>query len=269
MYFIGATTIANCSEPLNQTSFKGGGLTSYRSVIYFTGTSILVQNKARRGGGFLALESFIYVYGETTIASNIALDIGGGAYVYQSELTVEGSTCIFTDNKAYNEGGGIHAISSLITTAPNYYKITHLSFIKNNARQGGGAYFEANSRLYILKREAELCIPRIEVSFIENHGKKGGAIYVADETNSRACETSTECFLQVLSLHIVESSYLNTINIFFSHNFASEAGDNIYGGLFDRCLLSTFAEIYQLKGNDQPNIYNGLSYIIRISNVTL
>ena len=274
VYFIGTTSITNCSEPLSQASFKGGGLTSYRSAVYFNGTTILAQNKARRGGGFLALESFVYVYGETTIASNIALDTGGGAYVYQSDFTVEGSTCIFTDNEAWNDGGGIHAISSLITTASNYYKITHLSFVNNNASQGGGAYFEANSRLYILKREAESddIIPRTKVSFTDNHGSKGGAIYVADETNSRACAESTECFFQVLSLHMVESSNPNTINIFFSNNFASEAGDNIFGGLLDRCLPSTFAEIYRLKrkfNDDEPNMYTGLSYITRTSNVTL
>ena len=265
VHFVGNTIIRNCSEPINETSFKGGGLTSYRSVVFFNGTTLLTQNQAERGGGFLALESIIYVYGQTTTANNKALDIGGGAYIYQSDLMVQDSNCIFTSNEAKQNGGGVHAISSLITTSSGQ-KTTHLSYIDNTASQGGGMYLEANSKLYVLKRESELSEPQTKVSFIENQARKGGAIYVADETNSRACAATTECFFQVLSLHMKLSRYLNTINIFFSQNFASESGNNIFGGLLDRCLPSTFAEIHQLKDD---NTYNGLLYIKNTTNVTL
>ena len=265
VHFVGNTTIKNCSEPMNETLFKGGGLTTYRSVVFLNGTTLLTQNQAKCGGGFLALESFVNVYGQTTIANNKALNIGGGAYVYQSDVTVQDSNCIFTSNEAQHNGGGIYAISSLITTSSGH-KTTHLSFVNNTASQGGGTYLEANSKLYVLKREPEIEKPRTKVSFIENQGRKGGAIYVADETNSRACATNTECFFQVLSLHMEPSLHLNTKNIFFSQNFASGSGNNIFGGLLDRCLPSTFAEIRQLEDN---NSYNGLSYVERTTNVTL
>ena len=266
VHFIGNLIIRNCSEPMNQTSFKGGGFTSYRSVISLNGTTLLTHNQARRGGGFIALESFINIYGETTIHSNKAVDIGGGAYVYQSDFTVQDSSCIFTSNEAEQSGGGIHAISSLVTTSSGY-EMTHLDFVNNTAIQGGGVYLEANSKLYVLKREPELNEPRTEVKFVKNQGRMGGAIYVADETNSRACAATTECFFQVLSLHMELSSHLNTINMFFSQNFASKSGNNIFGGVLDRCLPSTFAEIHQLEDNDKSN--NGLSYIANTSNVIL
>ena len=38
---------------------------------------------------------------------------------------------------------------------------------------------------------------------------------------------------------------LNTINILFSENTASEQGPNLFGGLLDRCIPSPFAEVYQ------------------------
>lgn len=265
VHFIGSLIIRNCSEPMNETSFKGGGFTSYRSTISLNGTALLTHNQARRGGGFVALESFINIYGETTIHSNKAVDIGGGAYVYQSDFTVQDSNCIVTNNEAKQSGGGIHAISSLLT-ASSGHKTTHLRFVNNTASQGGGVYLEANSKFYVLKREPELNKPRTKVSFVENQGRKGGAIYVADETNSRACAATTECFFQVLSLHMEPSSYLNTINIFFSQNFASESGNNVFGGVLDRCLPSTFAEIHLLKDSDNGN--NGLSYIALTTNVT-
>lgn len=95
--------------------------------------------------------------GETTIHSNKAVDIGGGAYVYQSDFTVQDSNCInfFTSNEAEQSGGGIHAISSLVTTSSGY-EMTHLGIVNNTAIQGGGVYLEANSKFYVLKREPEL-----------------------------------------------------------------------------------------------------------------
>ena len=147
----------SCLESSNQSIYLGGALTNYQSTISFNGTSTLQRNMARRGGALLATESFIYVYGQMAIASNVALDDGGGAYVYQSYVTVANSNCVFADNQAHNDGGGIHAISSILTitidTDRHKSQPTQLHFINNLARQGGGGglYLKANSKLYVIK----------------------------------------------------------------------------------------------------------------------
>ena len=269
--FIGNTHFVNCCEPYNQSYYWGGALTIYRSIIYFNGTTTVSYNMARRGGAFITIESFIYINGETTITNNRAIEIGGGAYFYQSYLTVTDANLTISDNHADQNGGGIYAVSSIISTTA-YRKLTQLNFNNNSANEGkgGGLYFEANSRLYVLKREMEIDIKKIAVSFTDNHADLGGAIYVEDDTNSGACAASTECFFQTLSLHMKKSSYLNTVNIFFSDNYALQSGNDIFGGLIDRCTPSAFAEIYAAEMSDaQSNEYNGTYYLQSISNVAL
>ena len=269
--FIGNTHFVNCHEPYNQSYYWGGALTNYRSIIYFNGTTTVSYNMARRGGAFITIEGSIYVNGETTITNNRAIEIGGGAYFYQSYLTVTDANFTVSNNHADKNGGGIYAVSSIISTTA-YKQLTQLNFNNNSANEGkgGGLYFEANSRLYVLKREKEIDIKKIEVSFTDNHADHGGAIYIADETNSGACAALTECFFQTLSLHMKKSSGLNTVNIFFFDNYALQSGNDIFGGLIDRCIPSAFAEIYATEMSDsKSNVYNGTYYLQNISNVTL
>ena len=94
----------------------------------------------------------------------------------------------------------------------------------------------------------------------------GGAIYVADDTNSGACSSDSECFIQTLAINLYSDSN-NTyglVNILFSGNTASEKGANLFGGLLDRCTLSQFAELY-IK---QRIYYRGVNYLGNISNIT-
>ena len=173
------------------------------------------------------------MHGETTVAKNTAMDnSGGGISLQQSDLEMKG-TCIISGNSALR-GGGIHATGSTIAV----YQPWTLQFINNRAENSGGLYLEVNAKLYVLK--FYYFDPEYLLLFRNNHATYGGAIYVADDTNSGACSSDNECFIQTLAL-----SYNNPTNIFFSDNTASEQGANLFGGLLDRCIPSPLAEVYQ------------------------
>ena len=267
--FVGNISFIGGLEPSNQSFYQGGALTMYQSEIKFNGTTDFRYNTARRGGAFIAIESYIYVYEKTTLANNKATDVGGGVYIYQSEIVIVDTVCIFMSNQASNSGGGAHAVSSYIITTTENDKLTYLYFVNNSAIQGGGGgvHLEANSKLYILKRTPEINERHIEVGFFGNYAQNGGGIYVADETNSGACANSTECFFQTLSLHMKDSFSMNTVNTVFSQNYAIQWGDDIFGGLIDRCIPGMFAEVLQIN-DAQTNTYNGTYYLLTTSNIT-
>ena len=262
----GYTTFENCAEPSNKTATEdvftrqeGGAITSFQSTVIFTGATSLLNNQARRGGAILATESKIMIYGETIIANNTATNSnGGGISLYQSDLEIKGN-CIISDNHAMR-GGGIHATSSTIAV----HQPTTLQFINNRAENGSGLYLEVNPKLYILKSRRSYNDDEHLLVFRGNHANYGGAVYVADDTNSGACSPDNECFIQTLSLYDYANYMLDTVNIVFSDNTASEQGADLFGGLLGRCIPSPFAEVY-LK---QRTRYNGVSYLGNISTIT-
>ena len=244
------------------TTEEGGAITIFQSTVIFARKSIvhLSNNRARQGGAILATESTIMIYGETTIANNVANVDGGGISLKQSRLEVEGN-CQIVNNVAVR-GGGIHASSSTIAV----YQLGTLQVTNNSAEFGGGLYLEVNSKLYILKNMA-VTSPNNEsiISCTGNRANSGGAIYVADDTNSGACSPDNECFIQTLALHGTLLTQIE-INVFFSENIASEQGSNLFGGLLDRCVPSSFAEVY----NTETILnYTGVTYLGNISNIEL
>ena len=86
-----------------------------------------------------------------------------------------------------------------------------IRLITNTAKEGGGIYFEGNSKLYISKeRSVSSHINEYrKTQFINNTTNYGGAIYIADGTDSGTSSMSSECVhsaaaectLQVLALH--------------------------------------------------------------------
>ena len=269
--FSGQSKFENCVEPSNKTSLtlqEGGALTGFQSTVTFNGDSetILLNNLARQGGAILAIESTIMSYGTTTIASNTATDSsGGGMSLEQSDLDIRGS-CTMSNNHAMR-GGGVHAKSSTITV----YQQGTLQFTNNNAENGSGLYLEVNPKLYILKEygsSGNLLI------FTGNHGNYGGAVYVADDTNFGACSPNIECFIQTFALYHYSDPFtslrrINTVNIQFSGNTATEHGPNLFGGLLDRCVPSQFAEVYQKQSSLRTQYYIGVTYLQNLSNMDL
>ena len=264
--FIGNSIFKTSTELLivgNESTSQGGVITSFQSTVTFTkgSTTVFSNSQARDGCAILAIESTIIMYGETTIANNnvttIANDIGGGISLKQSRLEIRGK-CNLVNNSAVR-GGGIHATSSTVAV----YQPGTLQLISNNAEFGGGMYLEVNSKLYILKTEPEYLYNEILyiMNFTGNQANYGGSVYVADDTNSGTCSPDNECFIQTLALHQVKRVHLDTLNILFSENTATEQGHNLFGGLLDRCIPSPFAEVYLKKDIH----YSGVSYLQNIT----
>ena len=280
------TSIVNSlSERSTQTFQEGGAITAFQSDLVFEGTSVLMDNSAENGGAIHAITSKIHVYGNSLISNNTAEDSGGGIYLYQSELNCKGtSTLELLGNSAANRGGGIHAISSTITAEYNFLdnrrEISHavyfgsrMNLISNKAvRAGGGVCLEGNAKLKVLKmNKFDNEKPHYTLKFDGNVADYGGALYVADDTTSGTCastshkihSTITECFLQTLEFIKSKSRFPpNLINTKFINNYALTRGSNLFGGLLDRCTQSPFNKAIE----SQLNITNGLSYLMVFSN---
>ena len=262
--FSGQSRFDNCAETSNKTTLtlqEGGALTSFQSIVIFNGETSFFNNQAKQGGAILAIESTIIImlHNTTTVANNMAKDSsGGGVFLQQSDFEVKGS-CSISNNYA-TRGGGVHAKSSTITV----HQLGTLQFT-NKAENGGGLYLEVSPKLYVLKRVI-VRHPNDTIVFTGNHANYGGAVYVADDTISGACSPSIECFIQTLALYQRSGADLNTLNIYFSENTAAERGPNLFGGLLDRCVASSFAEVYKKPEILREQYYTGVKYLQDLSN---
>ena len=166
------------------------------------------------------------------------------------------------------KGGGVHVKGSTIVV----HQRGTLSVSKNEAVDGSGMYLEENPKLYLLKNDRQPNISYHEKNmliFSGNQASYGGAVYVADDNNAGACTLDVDCFIQTLALHQLPPLYIITENIIFSENDATESGPNLFGGLLDRCVPSSFAEIYHKQHHLRTQHYDGVRYLQHLSNITL
>ena len=294
--FNGHTTFVNntgsaLSATLSNVTFEGytniihtntspfAPLHFIQSELTFTGIVNMMQNKGYAGGAIYIAEGRINVYGEIQIRNNKATHSGGAIYAYKCELAFRGN-CMITDNLAYTHGGGVYAVSSTMSIFLGSLKLHKNSAVK----KGGGIYFEANSKLYVIKSIVEcktlrclklldvLCYPCnpypntwIRLDFVENSAEYGGALYVADDTYSDNCvpisqfkSENSECFIQNFATYdYFGDDTINFLNIHFYNNTATIAGNTIFGGLLDRCFLSRFTEVTKYlsdHGQDPPDM---------------
>ena len=240
-------------------------------MLFFYGECNLEHNQAANGGAILATESKLNVNGDVTIAHNDATRNGGGVYLLTSELNcLQDSTFVLHGNSADNRGGGFHAVSSSIKATYYYYYPSYLGtkviLTNNTAKFGGGLSLEANAKLNILKYGVSTSIINT-VIFTTNHAEYGGAVYLDDDSDSGTCagDPESECFFQVLAIYFSHLHNFTTKCIYFSHNSASISGSNLYGGLLDRCAVSTLAEVYKRYG---PSSVGGTDYFMKVSSAT-
>ena len=177
-------------------------------------------------------------------------------------------------NKAAVEEGVFFAISTA-------FNIFHglLLFSSNTATRGGAVVLSDGSKIYIQKTIQEMINElKINMTFFNNTAEDtGGAIHVVDVTNSGTlCQpfadtsvqsfTAEECFVQTIqSYYSTErASQINYMNLFFSANKAIGPGNDIYGGLLDRCLLHGFSEVRHFF-TDENELLTGLSALKMIA----
>ena len=291
--FRGNITFIN-NEPTRYTGTtsifqEGGAITAFQSELDLMGNNSFKSNAATKGGAICLIASKIYMNGNTLVVNNSATDSGGGIYLHQSEMSCKKhSTLKLVGNSAAERGGGIHATSSIITLmydvgTKQLYTGSNLKFIENTAeKMGGGMSLEVNTKVNILNvSKYDSSDAQYTFEFITNSADYGGAVYVADDTNSATCmstsymaySSSTECFFQTLVTIVRQQTNLasqivaNPINTLFTGNIAHTKGSSVYGGLLDRCSVSPFVQRTNNEIEREKSV-NGVTYFKSISNNT-
>ena len=256
---------------------EGGAITTFQGMITFYGLSTLMRNNASTGGAINAIEAKLYIHGNVTVVNNSAMGDGGGVYLRQSVLTCQrNSTLMLMGNKAVKKGGGIHAIGSSIKINGTLVErnCASLQFVGNDAEKGGGLHLEMDAKLYILKSKPYTEKYKI-VIFTANSADHGGAMYVSDDGMCTRV-ARRECFFQSLALYNALPNDSVHQSVHFSNNIAL-SGQNLYGGLLDRCIINPLAEIdiIHLDGNNDSILSNnsdsltmkGSNYLHMMSNI--
>ena len=214
---------------------------------------VIFNNKAKSGGGIYLRESTLNVHTLLKVLHNTAHD-GGGIYstLISNIKFLQGGEGLISNNKADRNGGGIFATASSIQIA-----FCHLKIEANKAMaNGGGLYLEHNTDIIFEACSTRNCT-KTKLELSHNKADYGGGIYVDDDTaNSDICEAATEidnptnlCFIRTHYKREANksSNYNKTL---FSNNIAMESGNDLYGGLLDRCI----------EHQSSPDILSGLKY---------
>ena len=227
--------------------FNGGAISSIRSVVKFNAYEEckLTRNEAHTFGGAIAsLNSHIHIFSDTHISNNRAV-IGGGLYLYQSELFCKKKFKI-NENFANSSGGGIYLSMSFIRLS---YKGSLVN-VRNHAQFGGGVFLTRNSK-FSIQGVPGLAYHSLRILLLYNTASRGGAIYVDDETNSLPCRSQSlgeyledECFIQA-TLPFGHDDLVKFL--LFRENEATHGRSDIYGGLIDRCRPSPLSSDKPLR----------------------
>ena len=228
--------------------FNGGAISSIRSVVKFNAYEKckLTRNEAHTFGGAIAsLNSHIHIFSDIYISNNRAV-IGGGLYLYQSELFCKKNFNI-NENFANSSGGGIYSSMSFIRLS---YKGSLVN-VRNHAQFGGGVFLTRNSKFSIQGVPGLQAYHSSRILLLYNTASRGGAIYIDDETNSLSCRSQSlgeyledECFIQA-TLPFGHDDLVKFL--LFKENEATHGGSDIYGGLIDRCRPSPLSSDKPLR----------------------
>ena len=262
--------VVHCFFLLNRATCSGGALSSLSSFITIT-YSNFKNNSANKGAALALVEkrsalflaevntkthtillfdnvckcgaycingssSNPYLRTETIFSHNLANETGGALFIDNSIVTIRGS--VYIGNNQATSGGGIYAVESSIM----FGGLVH--FHENWTKETGGGISLTKSKFYDNNESAR-------IKFESNRADVyGGGIYVYDESGSSVCannpasrdsEFSNEsgCFFQ----------YIMTKNLMmiFIANHAIIRGDDLFGGLLDRCTVVSNARPFELK----------------------
>ena len=243
----GETVVTN-----NTAEVNGGGMCFINSKVSIRGLSKFTVNQALEGGAIYSKESIIEIF-DTSEFSNNSAHNGGGFYLQSSELNVNDNV-IIAANQALENGGGILAKNTTIVGEST------IQIIENQATRGGGCAFDERTNIY---QNVDRNTSQSVFIFTENSAEYGGALFIDDENNVITCanipykqNTSADCFFVTSTPHKNVSS---VHNFKFSQNIARFSGDDLFGGLLDRCTTNT---------EDDHNLYEGLSLFKAVSRKT-
>ena len=242
------STIINNNFEENKAGESGGAFSAFTSAnVKITG-STFTYNKAKMGAAIAAVQDsniffdshlgysysngscqMIGAYNKTDICHNEAQS-GGGIYLSSSKLGFEQETTL-CHNQAGKSGGGIYAFNSSIMV-----NNTSIHFDSNQANSSGGALSLSKSTLnnnIIDLSSGDGMVSDIDLTL--NRAMYGGALYVSDayESDDDACsiDRQTRMYHRCFFSNIATGLMIN-----FNNNSAA-SGQNLYGGLLDRCTV--------------------------------
>ena len=211
------------------------------------------HNEAKFGAALAAMQkssaNFVFyneswiTLGESQISCNIA-NSGGGIYSSESYINF-GIKININYNHASEFGGGIYAVDSSVTVT------SQLNIEHNQAKYGGGISLAGSNISDVSVRDNT-----VYINISSNQAVFGGALYVDDKHNRTVCYGNpytgeypimSGCFFQKATKHL---------QINFNDNYANISGDDLYGGLLDRCIFS-----------NGPNTINAAGFLKEISNI--
>ena len=220
----------------NEAIFGGGLFVGRRASAEMRGRVVFKQCKAASGGAFAVLESNVNVIGNTTIVENYVVGIGSGILILNSNLSLSGITHL-ENNIAAIDGGGCYLSRSTLS-------LNGTIAITNNTAQ-----FGLGGVMIFTEESTTVLLPQTAVNFTANTAARGGAVAVEDEASFAYCVTQairayriTRCFLQ---FQISEQPNLppRDVSLYFSSNYATEGGSDLYGGSIDICYLETTRDV--------------------------
>ena len=257
----------------NNTASLGGGIYLRESTMTVSHPIEISRNTADYGGGIYAFLSLIEstsekVNNHVMITNNNASQSGGGIYAIASTIKTSRSLVNIDLNTASVNGGGIYTSASTIKISRSHFTLDSNTASVN----GGGMYLREGSKLYLLDVEGRTNV-EIFLKICNNNAQYGGGVFVSDwypnmdnnwvpdlviyqTANKPVCEGKSplggtyDCFLQTLYLNkLTAPNHGTLVNTLLSNNTATKSGAAIFGGLLDRCTVSS------------SQFSNGLDYI--------
>jgi predicted outer membrane repeat protein len=162
----GALTVSGSAFQNNRTlDYDGGGIFVEYNPLTVTHSAFYNNTAADGGGGIAADEESPVTLDDVTFRNNTAFN-GGGVYISGPYGYLDGSLdatgCTFQENEARSNGGGLYAVSSVVT-------VTHSDFYSNTTVNSEGAGFSMPYSEALLE----------DVRFQGNEAQSfGGGVYV-------------------------------------------------------------------------------------------
>ena len=251
---------ANCTDCTLTGNAIATAILATKSNVTFAGSTEMTKNSQR---ALIANLSSVTFTGHTLFKDNY-VDGGGGAVrvASRTKLKFSGVT-IFSNNSATEAGGAI------LAAAHSELEMTgNVTFRKCTAVVGGAIFLIISSRITIadrvifesnkavnggamfIKKSTMNLKKHATVATIQNHAKHyGGAIFYEDYMDPVQCSYSPFPSLSFYFAYNLPDCYLQLENFKFNekngpqyeilsyNDSAGFAGQFMYGGLLDRCIV--------------------------------
>ena len=226
----------------NNCNFEGGAIWLNNSNCLICGHAVFAGNKAINAGAILAIWSSLIIKSNEFFIYNISEYTNSECY---SKSYPQG--ILFCNNSAQNSGGAI------ILDDSNMSLTGSVIFISNEAYWGGGIYMLYTSDILKCSPNVIIFEEPLNLLFHSNIAKiSGGALHIYDrylECKKFANYSIFNCFFTV-------HGSINSVNLNFTDNKASDSSSSIYGGAIQYCQVEVKLQKshgYQLLQNLTKN----------------